>query len=437
MSFRHAVKIEHPNGIPLAKNYEDYGSAYDGKMLLIYEPPVASLGTLSIGVFCRLTKTTVSFAGILESDAAGEPLAPSQELINSVREAVKQMAADIHETKNNIMSYVMEELLNYCVVNVPVKEVYESIRINYPKEYRTLNLDYKRRYNKTIDEDIDTLTSKQQQSHRYGKSKSWIKLALKKNDVVTLNDDKLEELKVKDAKHYQQIMEELKKIKSFNDRYIVYNDPQNKTVKLIGRDLKNPKNYVRTDISIPQDYLEIYQDPEEEDELGWMSPEDKKDFGVQEQAPQEQPEEYERVVDVVDLSHYNIPATVYTNDKILRKYSDKILEIYNYYQKTKTQIRDQKFNGLIPKLQQYKENKAVDNRNKNTTIVSQVKLDAFGIPANVYDDPSLAQQYSGKILQAYQWYVNNGNKIDDKRFTDLVATLLRSRKAQPQPKPQV
>lgn len=338
ISFRKAVRIEHPEGIPLAKNYEDSGVAYGGNLILSYEPPVASLGTIGLGVVCRINKTTVSFAGTLESEQPGEPFVPSQDLINAVRDASKEMAVDIGETDNTTIAYVMEELLNYCVVNVPVRQVYETIRVLYPKEYRTLNLEYKRRYEQTIEADMDSLISKQQKSHRYGKAKSWIRIALKKDDIVTFDDDKFEKLRTENNAAWQKIKNILSEIKPIKNKYIVYNDPQNKAVKLIGRNAKNTNVLARTDGDIPIDFLEEFQE-EEEDDLDWMDQEDQEYFGVE---------------------------------------------------------------------------KKIDN----------VKIESFGVPTQVYTDPNVAKQYAKKIMQIHQQYINNGYKITDQNFVNLVKSLI-------------
>ena len=366
-----AVRIEHPTGIPLAKNYEDTTIAYGGNLILLYEPPVAAEGIISIGVVCRINKTTISLSGTLESAYPGEPFVPSQELITTVRDAVRQMAVDIGEEDTNTMSYVIEEILNYCVINVPVKQIYEIIRLEYPKEYRTLNLEYKRRYEQTIESDMDALILKQQKSHRYGKSKAWTRFALKKNDIVTFNDTKLEDLRTQNATMYHNIKRTLEEIKPIKDKYIVFNDPQNKTVKLIGKNAKNPGSYARTDGDIPIDFLNLFQEDEEDDGLDWMTDEDKHDFG---------------------------------------------LSTPNKSQPQQSQNQSQPQQPIVD----------------NNKIANKVKLDAFNIPETVYSDTNIASQYAKSIMQAYQWYIKNGYQITDKAFVDLVRKTI-PRKPQQQP----
>jgi hypothetical protein len=270
ISFRQAVKIEHPGGIPLAKNLQDYGLAWDGNLLISYEPPIVIKNTISVGVVVRINRTTISFSGTLETEFAGDTFSPSQDLVSAVQKAVKQMAEDIDEKNNATIGNVIEELLNYCVVNVPVKQIYEKIRVEYPREYRFLNLEYKRRTGSTIEDSMPDLVS-QQQRFRFGSNKSLVKVALKKKDVVTINTYALNELK-KDPQQkdlYDRIIRELSVFDDINSKFVIEDDPRNGYVNIVGLNRNSKTGMTKTDNPIPEKIFkkeEEYDDTFDEDE---------------------------------------------------------------------------------------------------------------------------------------------------------------------------
>lgn len=370
ISFRKAVQIEHEHGIPLAKTYRDFGGAFGGKLLLLYEPPYAAENILGLAVVCKVNGTTVEFAGGLESKYPGEPFTPTDELINTVRDSVKQMGVDVGDSDPSTLSYVMEEILNYCVVNVPVKQVYEAIRLEYPKEYRVWSLNYKRRYSKTIEEDMDALRSKQKESHRYGSANGMIKTALKptlkKNDIVYIDPDKMEYLRTRNVDLYNKIQNQLSEIRSIKQKYIVYNDPVKDTVKLVGKNKKDPRKMSRTEGDIPVSVLNIFEEEADDDgDLHWMTPEDQAFFGIEEKgghgatqgqegqqgAPTQQnaPKQKKQSIPVnrVKLNSFGIPDTVYTDKNVAAQYADQIQKVYKWYISKGYKINDQKFIALV------------------------------------------------------------------------------------------
>lgn len=278
------MQIEHPQGIPISKGINSFTPVFNGKVLLSYDPPMIFKGELSITVVGKIPHTNIMFSGPMDANFAGDIFMPSDTLVQSVRNKVQEIATDINETSLQVQTAVLEEILNYCIVNVPVKALYERIRNDYPNEYRRLNLDYRRRNDVSIEEDLSYLQSVQQNA-RFARLKSFIKTAFKDKDVVTIDDDKLERLRdnVRTRPQYDLIKKELEKIKSFDGKYIVYKDPDKENkVRLLG---KNPRSgkMAYTDTGILQDFLQPWEQEAEEDPTSFMTSDEKQFYGVGEE----------------------------------------------------------------------------------------------------------------------------------------------------------
>ena len=394
-----AVQIEHPDGIPLAKGWSQYGSAMNGNLLLVYEPPYINESMVALAIVGRINNTSISFSGTLSTEMIGGPLVPKQNLISSVQSIVKDMAIDMKISNTNTLAIVMEEILNYCVVNVPVRQVYDNIRLNFPKEFRYINLEYKRRYGKTIDESMSILRDRQQVSHRYGYLKMLTKTAFKKHDIVSFDADKLRQLEIHNPDIFAMIEQEMKKISPIRGKFIVYNDSERtnvgNSVKLVGLDPKNKKSFIRTDQSIPDDALEIFNPEEEEsDNLDWMSDEDKEEFGIDSEPMKDQ------------QAHT-------TNTPINKEDYQFLITIHAWAKKYSQNSQKSGMNFKNPK-----------------GVIGKVKLEAFQIPGldspygeNVYTNKKLAQQYAGKIIEIYKKYSYMKYQISDAYFLALYEYL--------------
>ena len=256
ISFRQATKIENPDGIPLAKKFNDYGFAWDGQLLLSYEPPVVIKNVISVAITGRINGTKDEFSGIVESQFSGDVFSPSQDLISSIQKMVRVMAQEMEETNQTTIAEVIEEIVGYCVINVPVKQVYERIRVDYPTEFRSLNIAYRRQNGKTILEDIETIKS-EQKNYTASVVKSFIKKAFKKQDLVHLDVSKIEK---RDPDLYKKIKKDLNIVTDINGKYIVYEDTGGEGTLLVGRDKNNPNKLMRLDDPIPNDYLQEFKD---------------------------------------------------------------------------------------------------------------------------------------------------------------------------------
>jgi hypothetical protein len=410
MSFRQAVKIEHPGGIPLAQNLQDYGLAWDGNLLLAYEPPVVIKNTISVGVVVRINKTTVSFSGTLETEFAGDTFSPSEDLIASVQRAVKQMAEDIGEKNNATIGVVIEELLDYCTVNVPVKQIYEKIRVEYPAEYRAMNLEYKRRTGSSIEEAVPELVS-QQQGYRFGKLTSFTKTAFQKKELVTINQERLEDLKKANPKLHAKIVEQLEQIKPINGKYIVFDTAKDDTIFLVGKNPKSATGLSKTDLAVPKAIFDAFEE-EKEDDLEWMSAEDKKFFGV------ESPEDKQKQKESLQKQRNTQKEIVQKLGIPNEAFADLDTAI-NYYPQL-IRLREELQKQNIPTARK------VDVILKKVETAQKESLERDfewkKIPMEALQNPQVANQYKKQILELANLYASK-NHHPLNIFTKLVQSL--------------
>lgn len=407
ISFRQAVKIEHPEGIPLSRNFQDYGVAWNGNLLLSYEPPVVIKNTISIGVVGRIQKTTVSFSGTLETEFAGDTFAPTQDLIGAVQKVAKEMAADIGEHKDSTIGKVIEELLNFCVVNVPVKQIYEKIRVDYPTEYRSMNLEYKRRHGVSIEESMPELFS-QQQEFRFGSSKGFIRTALKEKDIVVLDTDKLKQLKKVNQKLYEKIAIELEKVKPVNGKYIVFQEAKDDTVFLMGKNPQSKTGYSRTDLAIPSALFDIFEEPKE-DELDWMTPGEKKQFGVEDPEVVRQQRQENKSKQQEIMNKLQLPKDVFTNIETAIGYHGVLLEYVKELNQSGLAVPD-RVKKLLQEISKHKDQ------------MLQHDLQEKNVPMEVLTNPQTASQYARQIQEMAQAYAKN-KYVPAPQFQNLVKSL--------------
>lgn len=382
ISFRFAAKLEHPDGIPLASSYGDFGTVINGMLRLTFDPPIAHKHSISVGVFGNLSGTRDSFAGILETGFAGDVFAPEKSLISSVKTMIENMSREMGVHDRAKETVVLEEILIAITIHVPVRQIYDRVRADFPVEYRAMNLDYKRRNGISIEEDMFALVSKQQRQMFHFSSFKVRKAFVQQNEVVRLDKKRLEKLYKSDAKTYDELMKRLEGVEPVNGAYVVFQDEKNQQVFLIGRGKQG--NYVRTKESVPTLYLQSVSDEEDEE----FSPEERRDFGLeqpqqqtQQQATPAQPQESEA-------------------DKENKVFAKTIIAWAKKYSERDAQEVSKQFKN--PK-----------------GIVKKVKLDANGIPSSVYNNKQSAMQHKDKILELYDGLFNRKFIIADPFFLAL------------------
>jgi hypothetical protein len=420
ISFRTAVKIEHPEGIPLAKKFEDFHGVWDGKLLLTYEPPVVLNSEINVAVVGRLNGINESFSGPLESKFAGDLFTPSQDLVNSIKSMVERMATDIEQATgekqaNNTVSEVVEEILNYAIVNVPIREIYESIRRIYPIEFRKLNLDYKRRNNTTLLEDAEDMLSRQQ-DFRFGSLIRLIKTAFKKDEILVLDTEKLKNLKEKSPKLHQQIVTELQKIKPINNKYIAYQDSKGDGTFIVGTNAESKSGYSRTDIPIPNILLERPGQIEDLMRHFGDSPEEAQKKQHKQELSQQKAIEQSFMQ---DLAKYQIPAEVMTDVAVARKYLNKLTQMRKLYEGHNKPL-PQKFTNMLDSISAESQQQQQDSKKNVETMLFEQN-----IPLEVFQDDALAAQNFGKLNRIYQ-QLKKQNQTVPKEFGDLLSRTLRN-----------
>lgn len=421
------MKIEHPEGIPLARGYEDYGAAFSGNLLLTYEPPIVMKTSISIGVIARINGTTDSFSGTLESKFAGDVFIPGNELISSVQECVKRMADEMKESDQHTIALVIEEMLGYVTVNLPVKQVYEKIRIEYPVEFRSINLDYKRKSGKTIQEDIMKLQSKQR-LYRFAEllrpiiRRAMIRKAFAKDDVVTLNTEALDKLKKTNPAQYASIEKELKNIAPINGNYIII-DVSADGCTIAGKDKSGKYQYAKTDIKVPFSIINSVGDDLEDYSPTHKKEMDKKRQKEQQLKSQEQQKGQQSIVDAMVKKYFvpnGIPTSVFTDVKEAADNAETIQYVYNMMKKNGEVIPDQ-LEGLMSSVNATVEQRSMANLMQ---ILKEVQ-----VPSNQINDIFTVKQVmlenKDKIFDAYTKMQEERHPIP-KQFQNVIDYLKES-----------
>ncbi len=266
ISYRSAAFVEYPQGVPLAHSFGDYKAVMGGQLLLMYEPPIVEKNSIHISVVGKVRGTQYSFSGPLLSEFPGDIFKPSPDLITSIQKVVKTMNGVGAPESNEVISAVIEELLSYSVINAPVKSIYETIRLEYPAEFRAMNMDYKRRRQRPILEDIDAIQS-EQKSYRFGKVSGFIRNAIKKQDVVEINRSMLKA--DEGLPKYKQMQDFFNVIKPINGKYIVFDDPKNGEVQLVGKKEDSKTGLAKSDFGVPLKYLkeQVDHDASDDDDI--------------------------------------------------------------------------------------------------------------------------------------------------------------------------
>ncbi len=388
ISFRFAAKLEHPNGVPLAGKYGDFGVVLNGMLRLTFDPPMAHKHSISVGCFGGVNGTRDAFSGTLETGFAGDVFAPSKSLVSSVKTMVQKMAEEMSINDEDQKTVVLEEILSAITIHVPVRQIYEKIMSEFPVEYRAINLDYKRRNGVAIDEDMYVLISKQQrQFYHFASLKNKIAL-FSQNDLVKLDDRRMDRLYRSDPQTYEGLMKILEGVNPINDAYVVFRNEDNHQVFLVGKD-KSKQQYVRTEKPIPTQYLQEMNTEEDEE----FTEEEKEDFGLGEKNEQKTTQQ---------------PRVETKEEKDNKLYAKTIIAwAKKYAEKINQQGQNQQF------------------KNPKGTI-RKVKLDPNGIPSSVYNNRQSAMQYKDKIIELYNGFFNRKFIIADPFFLALHEYLTQS-----------
>ena len=389
ISYRYAAKLEHPDGVSLSKTYSEHGFVLNGLLRLSFDPPIANKNTISVGTFGGVNGSNDQFSGTLETGYAGDVFAPSQSLISSVKKMVHDMAEDMNVRDEDQKHIIVEEIINSITIHVPVRQIYTKIRQDFPVEYRAMDVDYKRRSGASFDENMFILVSKQQrQIYQFSKlSRFSIRTAfLQNNELVKLNEKKLQKLKRDEPQVYEEFLQKLEGVDPINGAYVVLNGEQNRQVVLVGKNSKN--QYVKTKSLIPVQYLDPVSEEDEEDDL---TPEERRDYGFE--------------------THNNQPSNQQsTAPKPMTEY-EKANDIF-----VKT---------IQSWAKSYADNKQYSGESFQNPKgrIMQVKLEASNIPAAVYTDKKTALQYRDKIIGLFKSYFNRKYQIFDPQFLAIYEYL--------------